>query len=295
MTNAEGCKGKKKKHNIVFKVSLTIFFICLGVLAYIFWSYFAGQKVYDDLKKYTDIDGKPLGEVTIDWDSLRSINPDIVGWIYMPDTVVSYPIVWKENDDYYYLHHNFNNKSTNFGAEYGCVFLSGSNRSDWSDNSNFIFGHNMYNGTVFSVFSDKQADSEWFNNHRYVYVFTPEGNYKLLTYAQNKVVSTATNIVYTSFPTGQQLQSYAQERIDSSIVTPNPSPEDVSTMYKLFSFSTCSSPDDSNRIVTFSDVMEYYDFTDQSKNTGIKTGERGSIVSNKISDTVAADVAARQN
>ena len=292
MTKHAGAK-KKKKQSVVFKVSLTIFLICLGVLAYIFWTYFAGQKVYDDLKKYTDIDGKPLGEVTIDWDSLRAINPDVVGWIYMPDTVISYPIVWKENDDSYYLYHNFNGTTTNFGAEYGCIFLSGTNKNDWSDNSNFIFGHNMWNDKVFSVFSNEQANSEWFNAHRYVYVFTPQGNYKVLTYAQNKVPSTASDIVYTSFPTGQQLQDYAQQRINASIVSPDPAAKDVSKMYKLFSFSTCSSPDDWNRIITFSDVLEYYDFTDQSKNTGIKTGEKGSIVSSTVTNDVAADVADR--
>ena len=153
----------------------------------------------------------------------------------------------------------------------------------------------MYNGTVFSVFSDEQGNSEWFNNHRYIYVFTPQGNYKLLTYTQNKVASNASDIVYTSFPTGQQLQDYAQSRINNANVQANPEPEDVSTMFKLFSFSTCSSPDDWYRIITFSDVQEYYDFTDQSKNLGIKTGEKGSIVSNTISDNVAADTAARQN
>ena len=294
MSRHEGAK-KKKKTNIVFKISLAIFLICVGVLAYIFWTYYSGQKVYDDLKHYTQIEGKRLGDVTIDWDSLREINADVVGWMYVPDTVISYPIVWKENDDSYYLYHNFNNASTQFGAEYGCLFLSGSNKNDWSDNTNFIFGHNMYNGTVFSVFSDEQGNSEWFNSHRYAYIFTPEGNYKVLTYAQNKVASNASDIVYTSFPTGQMLQDYAQQRINASIVEPNPPAEDVSTMYKLFSFSTCSSPDDWYRIITFSDVCEYYDFTDQNNNLGIKTGEKGSVVSNTTSDDVAADTAARLN
>ena len=287
--------GKRKIANIIFRISLFVFIVCLGVLAYLFWTYYAGQKVYDDLKRYADVEGKHLGEIIIDWDALREINSDVVGWMYVPDTVISYPIVWKENDDNYYLYHNFNNASTQFGAEYGCLFLSGSNKNDWSDNSNFIFGHNMWNDKVFSVFSNEQGNSDWFNSHRYAYIFTPQGNYMVLTYAQNKVPSTATDIVYTSFPTGQQLQDFAQRRINASIVTPDPAPEDVSTMYKLFSFSTCSSPDDYNRIITFSDVCEYYDFTNQDNNRGIKTGELGSVVSNATSDNVAADTAARLN
>ena len=284
---------KKKKSNIVFRISLAVFIICLCILAYLFWTYFSGQKEYDELKQYCDIEGKTLADVTIDWDSLRGINGDVVGWVYMPDTVISYPIVWKQNDDNYYLYHNFNNCSTQFGAEYGCIFLSGSNKNDFSDNTNFIFGHNMWNGSVFSVFSDEQGKSDWFNNHRVIYVFTPAGNFKLKTYAQNKVASTATDVVYTSFGTTQQLQNYATERINSSIVEANNN-KSSTEMTKLFSFSTCSSPDDNNRIITFSDVDEYYCFSDQSKNIGLLEGSRGSIVSNSLQEQVTNDSSARR-
>ncbi len=286
--------GKKKKTNIVFKISSVIFLLCICVLAYLFWTYYSGQKEYDDLKQYCDIEGKTLADVKIDWESLREINSDVVGWIYMPDTVISYPIVWKENDDAYYLKHNFNNRSTQFGAEYGCIFLSGSNKRDFSDNTNFIFGHNMANGTVFGVFSDEQANSEWFNSHRTIYVFTPSGNYKLTTYAQNKVHSSATDIVYTSFGNTEQLRNYAQERIDNSIVDAD-NVKKVSDMKKLFSFSTCSSPDDNMRVLTFSDVDEYYDFNDQSNNINILEGARGSIVTNSMQEQLDDDSSARQN
>ena len=286
--------GKKNKTNIVFRISLAVFILCVCVLAYLFWTYSSGQKEYDDLKQYCDIEGKTLADVKIDWASLSEINSDVVGWIFMPDTTISYPIVWKENDDSYYLKHNFNNRSTQFGAEYGCIFLSGSNKNDFSDNTNFIFGHNMWNGTVFSVFSDEQGNSDWFNSHRTIFVFTPSGNYKLKIYAQNKVEATATDIVYTSFGNLEQLRNYAQERINSSIVNAD-NVKKVTDMKKLFSFSTCSAPDDNMRILTFSDVDEYYDFNDQSKNIGILEGARGSIVTNAMQEQLTSDLSARQN
>lgn len=240
----------------VFVASITILVLALCALVLILFSYFYGQKQYDDLKKYIDVSDKSLSDMTIDWEALRAINPDIVGWIYIPDTVVSYPIVWKSGDSSYYLTHNFNNRSSLFGAEYGCIFLSGDNREDFSDNSNFIYGHNMYNGTVFSVFSDNQGNSEWFNSHRTIFILTPTNNYKCETYAQNKVDGSATNIAYSSFSTQEELSNYVDERRSNSIVTASPTGEASENMTKLFSFSTCSSPDSNKRIITFSSSVE---------------------------------------
>ena len=33
--------------------------------------------------------------------ALKQINPDIVGWIYIPDTNIDYPILMGENDNFY--------------------------------------------------------------------------------------------------------------------------------------------------------------------------------------------------
>lgn len=252
-----GNKGKKnKKNKIVFIIALIIFILASCCLGYIIWTYINGQKQYDDLKDYADINNKTLADMVIDWESLKKINPDIAAWIYIPNTVISYPITWKEKDNDYYLTHNFNNKSTKYGAEYGCVFLSGSNKRDFSDNCNFIYGHNMFNGTVFSLFSDHQKDTDWFKQNQYAYLLTPSCNYKLRIFAVNKVDQYAQDIAYSSFGSLDKLHEYTNLRIQNSTVSLDFGNKKVEDLTQIFAFSTCSSPDTSNRIISFSYAEE---------------------------------------
>ena len=44
----------------------------------------------------------PDAERVIDFAALKAKNPDVVGWIYVPGTVVNYPILHREADNEYY-------------------------------------------------------------------------------------------------------------------------------------------------------------------------------------------------
>ncbi len=262
---------KKKKRSpwfVVLIVALAVLAVALGVLAFIGYSYWNGQKAYDDIAEQvfvapdeSEAEGFPdnlnLGDFSIDWDALRAINPDVVGWIYVPGTVINYPVAHVDGDDEYYLYHNFSRSSAGqFGAEYGCIQLSGENRADFSDRVNVLYGHNMANGSMFAPLSFFY-DSATFNAHRTFYLFTPAGSYKLRSFAVNHVLGSDTSIVVPNFADDAEFEAYVQARLDNSIVDATPPVVPAASVSKVFAFSTCDGSDNTYRYITFCSIEEY--------------------------------------
>lgn len=273
-TKEKGRARRRKKKSlvwrIVFWVALVVFVASLAMLGYIAYSYFHGQQVYDEIETTAfeapaeeDAAMLTLADFHVDWDALRAINPDVVAWVYIAGTEVSYPVVHKEGDSEYYLHHNFNNGSAGqFAAEYGAIMLDGHNKADFSNDVNLIYGHNMRNGTMFHLFNEFRDPAE-FNSHRIVYLLTPGGNYRLGSFALDHVPATdADRIIIPTFNTDQELAAYVQARIDESVVTPSqidsdPPLPDPNNVHKVFAFSTCDGANNTNRYILFCSVLDF--------------------------------------
>lgn len=78
---------------------------------------------------------------------LQEINPDIIGWIRIPNTVIDYPVLQSsENDPEYYLYRNYKKEST----QYGSIFLQSGTAIDGSDQDLVLYGHSMNDGRMFA-------------------------------------------------------------------------------------------------------------------------------------------------
>ena len=78
----------------------------------------------------------------IDFEALAEVNPDVVGWIRIPDTNVDYPIVQTDDNDKY-LHTSFEGEESVSGA----VYLDFESDSDMMGFNNILYGHNMKNAS----------------------------------------------------------------------------------------------------------------------------------------------------
>jgi len=82
-----------------------------------------------------------LPQIEIDFDALMLINPDTVGWISIPDTVISYPVV-QTSDNLKYLDTSFDGNRSSAGTP----FVNSNNDMQILDRNTVIYGHNMGSG-----------------------------------------------------------------------------------------------------------------------------------------------------
>ena len=241
-------RRKGRAWTAVLIVSLVVLAISLASLGAIGFSYWQGQKAYDRVSQAADLDvtsssSFDLDSSMVDWSALSAINPDIVAWVYVPGTNINYPVV-KGNDDSYYLTHDFEGSAGGI-TNNGCIFLHYDNASDFSDTGNFIFGHHLNDGTMFSAISDEKSVAE----HRTVYLFTPTVNMKLRSFS---LVHCGANdpLLQTEFSSVAAKRTYLMDIIDRSTVQMSDVP-DVSKIDQFFAFSTCDNQISNGRYVMF--------------------------------------------
>ncbi len=277
-SQAHSSRSRKNPWRVVFVVSIIVLIAALIGLGAIAFQYISQQRAYDDLEQYasiSDAENVSLADLTVDWDALRAVNPDIVAWIYIPDSPVNYPVV-QGQDNQEYLHKAFDG-STGWLASAGTIFLDSNNASDFSDRNSALYGHHMNDGSMFASLSDWQNNDE-FNSHRDIYLLTPQGNYRLKTFAMVKTTGTDA-LVQTTFSSEESYRSYIQDKLDRSVVTQEGDVLGASDITQSMLFSTCEYSQADGRAVLFAAVVEttvandlYVESTTQGT-TGITSDE----------------------
>lgn len=266
---------------VVFVVALIVFIGSLCALGAIAFSYIQGQQKYDHIVDTagfevpatdTDDDGADIdmAKLTVDWDALLAVNPDTVGWVYIPNTPVNYPIV-QGPDNEYYLTHDFDGAS-GWIAEFGSVFLEASNKRDWSDACSFVFGHHLNDGSMFAVIGNISNPAQ-FAECSTAYILTPRGNMKLKALSLVHC-SAYEEIVKVSFGSPEEFAEYVKSLMDRSEYAVEGAPN-VEQITKVIALATCDSTyESSGRNIMLYNVVEASG-DDLVGTIGIATDENG--------------------
>lgn len=257
MTRYDAEKKRKggRGWRAVFVIALIVLIASLATLGVIAFSYLQGQwkygKVADDAGFDPNDATTSISEVSVDWEALLEVNGDTVAWLYVPNTSINYPVVRAEDNDYY-LTHDFDG-SQGWLANYGAIFMDYRNKPDWSDQSYFIYGHHMNDGSMFSDVAG-MTDQARFDECRTLYLLTPTGNFKLRTFAMLHV-SADDKIVQTGFESAEDMAEYVQDKIDQSVVDPGSIP-DAAKIEKTVALATCDNLYTDGRYILYAYVEE---------------------------------------
>lgn len=253
---------KRKKE--MGALSLLIILLCLAVAGFSAWKlwgyyqkYHNGEKEYEKLTGYVkdnpeetqvqeDGSKTDVCPVTVDFESLAKINSDIVGWVYIPNSEINYPIV-QNPDNEYYLNHTFEGKANFTGA----IFLDSLCQPDFSSDNSIVYGHNLKTGTMFGSLKkmydinyNKEAD---YREHPVIWIMTPEETMEYRIFAAREISAEADTDVYmVELESDQEYAKYLTDQKGKSSYETDTEPDATEPMLTL---STCTSDSEDGRFV----------------------------------------------
>ena len=249
---------KKKKSDVLLTIALiaAIVVFCYAAfnLYHIYTEYKKGTDEYNQIEKMAvterDADSAEVAgpnaqlkpPIEVDFDKLKSVNEDVVGWIYvdaLPD--ISYPIV-KGKDNQTYLHQTYE-KNYNFA---GTIFVDYENSGDFSDCNTLVYGHNMKNGSMFGHLKKFREDDKLYKQDKYFWILTPERNYR---YEIITAYTTGVNSdTYTLFKgPGEEFEKYLETIKGYSEIQTDDT--DLTIKDRIVTLSTCTGNESTRFVV----------------------------------------------
>ena len=220
-------------------------------------AYHTSDQVYADLRP-TETTSQPAADSSlpseeadtvsipsVDFTKLKKINPDIVGWIYLPDTKINYPIV-QGTDNTYYLQHLFTKEKNRAG----CIFLDSRNSFDFTDLHSILYGHHMKNIAMFSELEHYEKQS-FYDTHPTVWILTPEKIYRLQLFS-GYITKESAN-AWHLFSTQEEESAWIAETIQQSAFQSSVSPKAGD---RIITLSTCSYDFENARFVLHGVLFE---------------------------------------
>ncbi len=226
---------------IVFLIALITFLVTGGILL---WEMVIQPAMVD--KKANEIQQIYHEDTTgsEDYDKfaeLQKINPDIKGWIRIPDTVVDYPILQSSEDDpEYYLYLDYEKNS----SKYGSLFFDARNSMDLDDpnsKSLIVYGHSMNDGRMFGSLLE-YGSLDYYKAHPTFELDTTEseGDWKIFSIFKTNTLESQGepfNYLRTSFSSDSDFLNFIYQIKIRSLFNTG---VDVSADDQIVLLSTCS-------------------------------------------------------
>lgn len=247
-----GDSAKEVGRKLVVIVAFLTFLAAIGFLAYnmIYLSMQNAQlngeiqKIAHRTEQNNGGSGEQEADDSIDWDELKKINDEIVGWIQIKDTKIDYPVLWNKDDNrnyQFYLSHNYKGAYDSYGSifvDYRCT--------KGTDSKNLVLhGHHMNDGSMFGdllKYGGTSGNLDFYKKAPTIEFDTPDGDgtYKIISVFKTNTLSSQGeffNYMIGDFQNEKDFMNYVYNVRVRSLFN---CPVDVNEDDVLLTLSTCS-------------------------------------------------------
>lgn len=184
--------------------------------------------------------------INVDFNNLLEMNSDTVGWLQVPNTNINYPVV-KKNDNEYYLNHSFDKKYNDAG------WIFADYRNNLIDDKNLvIYGHARLNSTMFGTLKNV-IKSDWYtnSNNHVIRLSTPYVNSSWQVFS-TYVIDPEDYYIKTSFDDDESYIEFLSDLKDRSVYNYN---VNLNVTDRILTLSTCYS--NNRRVVLHAKLIKY--------------------------------------
>lgn len=185
--------------------------------------------------------------MSVDFSNLIEVNPDTVGWIFVNNTKINYPVV-QSGDNSYYLTHSFK-KTYN---EAGWLFADYRSNLTNLEKNTVIYGHGRLDNVMFGSLDDVLSSS-WYTNpeNQIIKLSTPSKNMLWQIVSIYTIPSESYYLTHT-FENNESYNKFLNTILGRSIYNFNVG---VTTEDNILTLSTCLD-NNGNRIVVHAKLIK---------------------------------------
>lgn len=220
---------------MLFVVGIALIATAAGMWIYNQWRYHQQDVLNEEMATFADVSDNGATAPSVDWEGLKAVNDEVVGWLQIPGTVVNFP-VYQAEDNEKYLSEGADGSS----AVGGSIFMDyGNTAPGMVDGQTIIYGHHMRNGTMFKVVSD-MVNQEMFDSVSTVWYVTEEQTYDLVPLLIYQTDGNDENARQFIFSTDEELRSYLTDLLGKSVAA-NPDAEElIASSSHALTLCTCN-------------------------------------------------------
>ena len=188
---------------VLFVVGFALIATAVGLWIFNQWRYYEQDSINEELATYADVSDNGTTSPQVDWEGLKAVNGEVVGWVQIPGTVVNFP-VYQASDNEKYLSLGGDGRSSLGGA----IFMDCENTAPGMiDGQTIIYGHHLRNGSMFKTVSD-MTNQEMFDSVSTVWYVTEEATYELTPLLIYQTDADDTNARQFTFESDDALRAY---------------------------------------------------------------------------------------